>query len=233
MQEKDLIKQLKGLKDIKPNHNWAVSLKSEITGNLGKISILELLPRLIYAKSLAYVALTVFAVAIGILGISTTALPGDLLFPVKKIAERSQASLLSSSQPENSLQIANKRLKDLTVMVKENKDVESAKREYSESVSAAVVAIANAPSTNFKNIAAEVKILDNNKRSLETMGVIMLEESNELNNALAPLIENEINELNKITNLTLDQEFRLVEIKSHYKKGEYTASLEKILLITQ
>ena len=32
MEEKELIAKLKGLKEIKPNHNWVVSVKAEILG---------------------------------------------------------------------------------------------------------------------------------------------------------------------------------------------------------
>ena len=127
-------------------------------------------------------------------------------------------------------------LNELASIIKENKtgNITPAVQEIKDGIAQVVKDMPN-NANDFTSVAARVQKIQQTKREVETLGVIMLEESNDLNNAIAPLVENEIKALSKLSDsgsLTLEQEIRLVEVKSHYKKGEYTASLEKILLIT-
>jgi len=237
MNEKQLIAKLQELRQIKPSKDWAVSLKKEIIGEEKKASILEVLPQMIFHHKMAYATVTVFAILIGLFGFAQNTVPGDFLFPVKKIAEKSQGALLFGvEQSKYNLDIANRRLEELTQIVKENKtqNLGPAIQEFKDTINEAVKTLPK-DASDFEEIATQVQQLQRNKRNLETLGVVVTEESNTLNNALAPLVENEIKTLSGLSDsgsLTLEQEIRLVEVKSHYKKGEYTAALEKILLIT-
>ncbi|MBU4274832.1 hypothetical protein KKE19_03390 [Patescibacteria group bacterium] len=234
MQDKQLIAKLQELRQIKPRKDWVVSLKKEIVGEQSRTTVFNVLPRSIFQHQLAYVTITVFAILIGLFGFAQNTVPGDLLFSVKKITEKSQGALLTSvDQPNYNLDIVNKRMEDLTSIIKENKtsNIVSAIQEIKDGIAQVVKDMPN-NANDFTSIATRVQKIQQTKREVEILGVIMLQESNELNNALAPLIENEIKALDQATNLSLEQQARLVEIKSHYEKGEYTAALEKILLIT-
>lgn len=237
MTDKDIVKQLKGLKQIKPDQAWVSSVKTQIIGAQSSQSILDVFSGVFSYKKLAYASLSLVVFLVSAFGFAQSTVPGDFLFPIKRIAEKSQGALLGSADQSNhNLDIANNRLQELTVIVEENRagNITPAIQEYKESVSEVTKSLANNTGT-FKDIAVRVKSLQVTKTNLETLGVVMVQESDNLNNALAPLVENEIKVLDTLSaseSLTTDQEIRLVEVKSHYKKGEYTAALEKILLIT-
>lgn len=237
MNDKQLIAKLQELRQIKPSQNWVVSLKRDIVGeSTTRSTIFEILPGLFSQKKLAFAAVAVFVVLVGLFGFAQNTAPGDFLFPIKKIAEQSQGALLTGvEQSKYNLEIANRRLEDLANIIESNKTnkIAPAVQEVKETINE----IANnlpKNAANFREIAVGVKKIQETKRTVETLGVVMVEESDKLNDALAPLVENEIKVLDKLSKaetLTLEQEIRLVEVKSHYKKGEYTAALEKILLI--
>ncbi|MBU2540217.1 hypothetical protein KJ786_03590 [Patescibacteria group bacterium] len=236
MQEKEIISKLHELKQIKPSTNWVVSLKKQLIGEQPKISVFDVLSGMIFQRKLAYATISLVIMVVGVFGFAQYTVPGDLLFPMKKITEQSQSALLSLSDQSNyNLDIVNKRLGELAIIIKENKtnNIAPAVQEVKDGIAQAVKDISN--STNdFTNIATRVQKIQQTKREVETLGVIMLQESNNLNDALASLVENEIKVLSQLSDsetLTLEQEIRLVEVKAHYKKGEYMAALEKILLI--
>jgi len=242
MNDKQLISKLQELRQIKPSQDWVVSLKREIVGGqpgFGTqiLTVFEVLPRMIFQSKLAYATIACFAILFGTFTFAQNTVPGDLLFSVKKMAEQSQGALLSSANQSNyNLDIVNRRLGELADVIKENKtnNIAPAIQEVKNGIAQTVKDISS-NTNDFTSIAVKVQKIQQAKRNVETLGVVMLQESNELNDALAPLVENEIKVLTQSSdsgNLNLEQEIRLVEVKSHYKKGEYTAALEKILLIT-
>jgi len=248
MNDKQLIAKLQELKQIKPSKDWVVSLKKEIIGEQPKfgspayakasvgrqiLTIFEVLPKVLFQKKLAYAFAFCLVVLIGMFGFAQNTLPGDLLFPVKKIAEQSQGALLSGvEQSKYNLDIANRRLEDLANIIKTNRtgNITPAIQEVKETVNEIAKNMPSNPD-DFTGIATRVQKIQQTKREVETLGVIMLQESETLNDALAPLVGNEIESLEKTT-LNETQQQTLTEIKAHYTKGEYTAALEKILLIT-
>jgi len=234
MNDKKLIAKLQELRQIKPRKDWVVLLKKEIVGERSRTTVFNVLPRTIFHHKLVYATISVFVILVGLFGFAQNTVPGDLLFPVKKIAEQSQGALLTSMDQSNyNLDIVNKRLGELANIIKENKtgNIAPAVQEIKDGIAQVVKDMPN-NANDFTSIATRVQKIQQTKREVETLGVIMLQESNELNNALAPLVENEIKALDQATNLSLEQQARLVEIKSHHEKGEYMAALEKILLIT-
>ncbi|MFA5878069.1 MAG: DUF5667 domain-containing protein [Candidatus Staskawiczbacteria bacterium] len=234
MNDKDLIKKLQGLKEIKPSQDWASLLKRQIVGEQSKTSVFEVFPRMFFQRRLAYATISVFAVVLGVVGFAQYTVPGDFLFSVKKATERSQGALLASGTPsEYNLDIVNRRMEELAGILKDNKtgNVDSAVQEIKDGIAQAIKDIP-ANVDNFASIAPKIQKIQRTKRDVEVLGVIMLQESNQLNDALAPLVANEIKALDQATNLDLTQQRTLDEIKAHYEKGEYTAALEKILLIT-
>jgi len=239
MTEKELIKQLKGLKEIKPRKEWALLLKSEILNAeyaeqkvIAKPatkawSILELFPIFNYQKKLAYAFATLCFMAVGIFGFAQYTMPGDLLFPVKKITEQTQTPL----------QVAYNRSEDLMQIVKENKsqNLESAISEFKASMVNAAKTITqdlskNSDKKSIKGVIAEVKKIQDNQKQLETLG-INIGGTKDFDDVLALLVQEQIDFLNEST-LTEKQEAALKEITELYEQGKYSDALERILLIS-
>ncbi len=246
MTEKQLIKKIKGLGQIKPREDWVVFAKKQILGEepLGWqeqfSSILEIFPRVIFQKKLAYVPLTILIVLVGVFGFAQQTVPGDLLFPLKKATEQSQTVLVSGrEQPRYDLEIVNKRLEDLTKVAKANRvgSIAPIIDEFQASVSRAAKSLvkegSNTDSDAIMEIALEIKKLEENKQEIEFLGIVIgdSEELKELTNALAPLVQREIEDLENSI-LTEEQQELLEEAKTDSENGNYNEALIKVLLIS-
>ncbi|TSC95176.1 MAG: hypothetical protein CEN87_188 [Parcubacteria group bacterium Licking1014_1] len=244
MNEKQLISAIKELKKIKPRKEWVVFAKSQIfTETMPSAKkqrfagILDVLYLLTEQRKLAYALATFLFIIIGTFGFAQYTVPGDLLFSVKKIAEQSQATLTGGNNLKNSFDNYDRRVQDLTRVVKENKEnnIPSAISEVKLSMMGAVKVLTAAVAQkdrNIKEIAAEVKKLKDNKKQLDALGIDIGETdgTKELDNVLAPLVESEINALEEAT-LTEEQQVKLEEIKKLYGEEKFSEALEEILLI--
>jgi len=224
--EKQLINSLKQMKEIKPRKEWVFSLKSQILsepafakgfGEAKQISILDILSSVFFQRKLAYAFAVVLFLVVGVFGFATYTVPGDLLFPVKKIAEQSKAAL--TAQPELKQNVADLKTKisELAKNLNANslKDPQTAKEVADE-----VQKIKQLQTKTFADVqgTADEKSLNDALASV--------------NNVLAPLVQNEINDLQKTT-LTDDQKNALAQAEDLYSQGKYTDALEKILLINK
>lgn len=249
MDEKQLIENLKSLKEIKPRNEWVVLAKAQIFAPstyenritkpaLKTAGILDVLTNVFFQRKLAYALAAFIFVIVGVFGFAQSTLPGDALFPFKKIAEQSQAALVGASSLQNSFDAYDRRVQDLVRAVKEDKksNIPSAINEVKESMAVAVKGVTEIAKQedgkSLKAIAAEVKKIKDNQDQLRVLGVDVeeTEEVNELNSVLAPLVQSEIDSLEKAT-LTDGQKDILKEINVLYEQGKYSDALEKILLI--
>jgi len=247
--ETQLIDSLKGLKEIKPNKQWAVLLKSQILDcntekqvefnstdfvMVNKAGIAEIISRIFSQKKLAYASATLAFLVIGIFGFARYTMPGDMFYPVKRIAEQTQ---------QTPLQIAYNRSEDLIKVVKENKtqNLSPAIIEYKASISDAVknlsdsLAIAKeGDKSAVEEIINEVKKIQKNQKQLETLGVNIEdpEQISELDAALSFIVENQIADLEEST-LTDSQQEILEKAKELYIQGEYSEALEEILQMAE
>ena len=80
-----------------------------------------------------------------------------------------------------------------------------------------------------KKIAEKAREIEENKKKLEALAV-KVDEFEELDNALARIIENEIEDLEGRT-LSEEQTLILEQIKSEHEQKNYSQALEKILLL--
>lgn len=246
MQEKQLINKLKELQQIKPRKDWVFLVKNQILEEKQvqpqkrqAFGLFEILPALIYQRKLAYVFATLLFVMVGMFSFAQYTMPGDKLFSVKKLTEQSQVAFVSQeNQLKSNLETANKRLDDLTQVVKDKKvqKIAPAIREFQASISEAtknlIDSIGQNNSQSIRNIAFQIKKIEDNKKQLQTYGVDLraTQESKDLNDALAPLVQGEIDDLEKTT-LTEDQQKIMQEIKDLYADGKYSDALEGILTI--
>ncbi|MDD2672575.1 MAG: DUF5667 domain-containing protein, partial [Syntrophales bacterium] len=156
--------------------------------------------------------------------------PGDSLFAIKKMAEDSQAVFVGTGyKPLRNLEIANKRLDDLT-KIAQNNDVEKlapALVEYNETVSKAAKTLAQAGS--MEEVSLEIKKLQEKEDTVRSLG-IELDNNKDLNNAIGEIVTREI-EVLKQGELSEDQQKVLTEAENDLTAGNYSLALEKILTI--
>lgn len=240
-EQKQLIDKMQMLRDIKPNREWAILTKSKILNSNAKmepkIGIWNLIRNLdlgfrISSRRLAYSFATLLFMIVGLIGFAQYTVPGDMLFPVKKFSEQTQT--------QNSFQVAYNRSQELMQIVKENKtqNLAPAMSEYKASISDAVKNLALAFSKDSTNdskkaVTEEVKKIQETQKELQTLGVNIEgdnPQSDELNNVLAVIVKNQIDDLEKST-LTEEQEKSFNEAKKLFEEKKYTEALEEILFI--
>jgi hypothetical protein len=231
MQDKDLISKLQELRQIKPSQDWVVSLKKQIIpGKPGFrvqiSSVLEVLPRL-FQKKLAYATITLAAVLFGLFGVSMSTVPGDLLFPVRRIAEKSQGVLLSGAdQSKYNLEIANKRLEELATIVRTNKtnNIASAIQEVKQSVADAAKDLNNNPQ-DLDETASQIT-------NSATLAMLNNSQVSQISDALMPITVQQLIQSLEKTTLTENQQKTLVEVKDLYDKGNYNDALVRVLYLS-
>ncbi|MDP2910460.1 MAG: DUF5667 domain-containing protein [bacterium] len=247
MTEKQLIANLKQLKEIKPGENWVCFVKDQILKeenpiykkeaefNFSFISFIKELQRgerFVFRHKPAFAFLTVLLTLIGIFGFAQNSVPGDSLFTLKKITEQSQSIFVAEeNQPKRNFELANKRLDDLTKIAQENSvdNLASAINEYQESVSKAAESLAKAEKPDIKEISAVIKELEKKEEAIKSLGV-EIGDKEKLNNVLADIVATEISDLDKKT-LTEEQKELLIKIKQNYEQGNYSQALEDILFL--
>lgn len=246
MTEKQLIAKIKELRQIKPREDWVFLAKKEILGeeksDLSLFSFIGEIKREIrfaFSHKFAFASLIILIVLAGTFAISQKSLPGDKLFSLKKITEKGQAIFVSEGeQSKHNLQLANKRLDDLTKIAESNRveNLALAINEFQASVSEVVKSLTEEEvkqdKEKVKEIVLEIKKLEENKQKVEALGVV-IGETEELDNVLAQLVvEREIKDLEGQV-LTEKQQEVLNEARGDYENGEYFQALEKILILSQ
>ncbi len=239
MNQKDLIKSIKELKGIKPRTEWVTLVKSEIfngapekriiTNLVRKASVFDIIKSSLIHRKLAYSFATLAFIAVGLVGFAQYTMPGDLLFPVRKMAEQSEAALSGQPGVQQNLVALNNRINDLALAAKEGKtsNIPSAINEININASELAKNLKDNPPQDSQTLT---KIANNYKVLADMPGTDLTESQGikDLNQAMAPYVQNEIEKLEKAT-LTEEQEVSLVEIKDLYEQGKYIEALEKIL----
>jgi hypothetical protein len=116
MNEEKLVNQIEQLKEIRPESDWVSSNKKELLGEERNLDW-----SLFFKPALA--GASVFAVIVAF-NLSQEALPGEMLFTLRKIAE--QKDIVFSSEEERSsrnFELAQQRLEDLYLIASRN-DIE-------------------------------------------------------------------------------------------------------------
>lgn len=236
MTENQLIGTIKELRQIKPRKDWVFLTKTQIMGeDLGatkSLGILDIFPRLIFQYKFALATLSVFCILAGTFIFAQNVLPGDPLYSIKKITEKGRMLLASETEKPNiQLGLVNKRLEELNNIAQTNqvKKLAPAIQEFQDNVSAAAKDLAQAKEPDVKQIVDTTKKIEENKQKIEAMGVV-IGDSKELDNALAQIVEKEIKDLDNRT-LTENQKGILDQAKEKFEAADYSAALEKILLL--
>ena len=235
--EKQLICQLKELKEIKPRKEWAVLLKSQILAEKAKIEapqetykaklagLMSMFP-VFTTRRLAYALAVVLILIVGVFSVANYTVPGDLLFPVKKIAEQSQAALSGKTILNQDMTVFSNRVNDLAQIAKEGKtnNIPSVISEISANASQLVKNLKANPISDpntIKEIATSLKTL------ADVLGTD-LSTNNDVENLYQTIVESQINDLRKAT-LTDDQKAELLQVEDLYNQGNYQEALDIIL----
>jgi hypothetical protein len=235
MTDQELINQIQLLKEIKPRQDWVVSVKTQILGQDEKKSIVfeELIARMFQPK-FAFVPVMALILLIGI-GVANNSLPGDALYSVKKATERGEAMFFVSSQelPKYRLEMANRRLEELTkiAQINEVKRLAPAISEFKSNMNEAANNLTDAKDINIEEIVAQTKKIEENRQKVEALGIV-IGETDKFDNAIKQLVEREIKSLDSQI-LNENQQNIFLEIKESYEAGQYSQALEKILLLSQ
>ena len=246
MTEKELIGKLRELRQIKPNKDWVVLAKTQILGqetNRGWASV-SFFP--FWRPALA--TLTVFGILFGIFVFAQYSLPGDCLYSIKKITERAQVVFVSEEEkPRASLELANKRLEELTKVAGTNqvKNLAPAINEFQASVSEAAKNLSRVEATStdpmvVKRFVDQAKNIEKKAKEVESLGVV-IGELNELQEARTKLelqsvvimLEDIISRLEirlEKEALTEEEEEILVQIKELVEEGKYSEAWELYLI---
>ena len=243
IEEKELIGKIRKLRQIKPDKDWVVLVKSQILGEdlayRERVSV-NFFPFWKPFFKPAFATITSFGLLFGIFAFGQNALPGDLLYPVKKLTEKTQAVFISEEEkPSFQLKLTNERLEELTKIAETHqaKKLAPAIKEYQANVSEAAKNLTQIkkPQQTIeagKGIAIEIKKLDGNKQKVESLGVVLPpKESDELDNAIAILVEREIKGLEDKTLTVAQQEILQAAIKD-FEAGNYNSAFEKIFILS-
>ena len=238
-----LIGQIKTLKEIKPRKEWVILLKSQIltestataktrvVGQQTKLAgIMDILSAVFIQRKLAYAFAVILFLIVGVFGFAVNTVPGDLLFPIKKISEQSQAALSGQTNLQNNVAILNSRINDLVQIAKEGRtdNIPSAISEVNAKASELAQNLKDNPTQN----AETLKEIINSYKTLANIPGTDLTASPGINDLARTLAQDEIADLNKTT-LTDNQKDSLTQAEDLYNQGKYTDALEKILLINK
>jgi len=230
MTEKELIGKIRELRQIKPRKDWVSLTKSQVLGESarGRASV-SFFP--FWKPALATV--TAFGILFGVFSFAQNSLPGDILYSIKKITEKSQAVFVSEKElPKYNLEIANKRLDELNEIAQTNqvKKLASAISEFQVNMSEAAKSLSEVKGQGVEKIVAQTKKLEENKQKVEEVLATKIE-TEKFDNALSQLVESEIKDLESRT-LTEEQKLLLEEAKADFSAGNYSQALEKILILS-
>jgi hypothetical protein len=230
MTDQELIRTIKELKQIKPRKDWVILTKNRIFNDFeaqsGFFSVIQLNLKPVLAGVVCFIAL------VGIFGLSRNTVPGDLLYSVKKAEEFTRVSFSSpEALPMIRLELANERLKDLGRIAEANrvKNLAPAIEEFQANVSEAakVIQATGSDPIIIKGIAEQTEKLKENKEKVEALGVV-IGDTEELENALASLVERELKYLETRT-LSEEQQKIFEEAQKDYLAKDYSAALKKII----
>ena len=239
LNENQIIQKLKQMKQIKPRQNWSDLTLSRILSGMetqgilvnkvGFTDVVHNVFNMLFQNKLAY-SLALFAfVIVGVLSFAGATVPGDALFPVKKLAEESQATLSGRTGLSQNITTINNRIKDLEKVAKEGRaeSIPATINEIKTEVLAMTNSLKAAPLDALKE--GEVREIADTLKVLAGITGADLTGDESVQDLYKLVVQNQMSDLEKST-LTEEQAEALSEIKVLYEDGKYAEALEAILL---
>jgi hypothetical protein len=241
MDEKTLIGKIEILGQIKPRKSWVILTKKRILGEERTLpglflDSLRVFQGLFFQYRLALASLILILVLGGTFAFAQKSLPGEPLFVIKKITEKTRAVFVAENEkPKVQLELANKRLEDLAKIAQKNdvKKLAPAIDEFQANVSEAAKNLAKTKKVD-KEIIAKTQELEKNKEKIEkTLGVNIGDKETEesLNDFYKTQAEYLINDFKNRT-LTDEGKIALEKAEKEFDSGNYLEALT-ILIMNQ
>lgn len=261
MTETELLKQLKELKQIKPDSEWVVLTKNRIFADSSApefaqpsvqpatMSLRNMLPFFnFFHHSYRPIAIPIFSLAVlfGIFSFARVTVPGDLLYPVKKAAEATQINFAAEEQKSKiHLEFASNRLEELNSIAQTDKIktlAPSAVSEFQTNINEAAKNLSNIKEPQnhpemIKEVVVQAKKIKESKARLEAV-LADTDDGKLVQLDQLVQLDNAFAKLAKTEIeslekriLTEEQEHALAGIKKDYEAGNYDSALEKLLLI--
>jgi hypothetical protein len=237
MTENELIAKIRELRQIKPDKDWVVLTKSQILGE-DSVTQHRVLSNIFFPPlRLVYTGLVVIFILFGLFGFAQNSLPGDLLYPIKKIVEKSQAIFVSEKElPKYNLEIANKRLEELNQIAQTNqaKKLAPAVNEVQASISETAKNLVKSKKIDREIIEKSLELAKNKERAEKSLGINIGNEETEesLNDFYKTQAEYLINDLKNRT-LTEEEKIALEKAEKEFISGNYLEALTIILNLSQ
>ena len=232
MNEQELVKKIKELKNIKPNNEWVSFTKQRILSQKQESSIFDSLS-FIFNHKAVFSGAVVFLILIGSFGMAQRAMPGDPFFAVKKMGDKVRSAFVSEDNKSDfKLGQAQKRLNDLTKIAEANKTkkLDSAISEYQETISDVAESITNEKDKEkVKEIVLQVQELVEQEDKVKSLGTI-IDRNLDLEFALIEKMVKHINSL-EIEKLNQKQRDLIQEIQEDVANEDYDQALIKSLEI--
>lgn len=239
--QKQLIESLKQLKEIKPRAEWAVLLRSQVLAEKKlipvparhkehsaekSVGIMDIFSSLFLQRKLAYSFAVILFFIVVAFGFSVYTVPGDMLFPAKKIAEQSTAALTGQTGIKQDIATLNSRINDLDQVAKAGKtdNIPSAISEVNANVSELVKSLKNNPAQDSQTL----KEITSSFKTLADVPGTDLTSNPDVNYVYQTLAQNQIADLQKTT-LTDDQKNTLAQAQDLYNQGNYEKAFELLL----
>lgn len=232
MTETQIIKKIKKLKAIKPRSNWVLLNKRQILGEKRRIEIFPFL-RPVYAGLFCLLFL------VGLFEFSQGSLPGDSLYYLKKITEKSQIIFSSEEEkPKVRLEQVNKKLEDIIRIVQQNDmtKLDQSLKEYQTSVSEAINNKSVEEMTTTSDLVVLREITQKEEKLQNVYGVVLGEIESKEGFSIREWDKAKVEWLIRdMEETTLSEEDRLLfgEAKEDYEQGNYSQALVKILDLSQ
>jgi len=232
MTEKDLIRQLKELKEIKPRQDWVLLTKRQILQEVS-VNLPEVHTWAMFQWKLAFAPVVSVLIIIGLFGFANTTVPGDFLFSVKKATETVQVGLSTGAEKsEVHLRLANKRLEELSEIAGDNRvrSLAPTIKEFQDNMIEAVNGLSLMDPSTLKDLVKETQKLEENKQKVESVLGVQIgnDETEQLEKQLADYL---IFDLEKRT-LNEEEQKLLTEAKEYFEAGAYTLALEKLWFLS-
>lgn len=253
MNEKELIGKIEILRQIRPRKNWVVLTKKRILEEEKTLpglflDSLRVFQGLFFQYKLALASLIFVLVLAGTFAFAQKSLPGEPLFIVKKITEKTQALLVAKDeQPQAQLELVNKRLEELTKIAEKNevRKLAPAINEFQASVSEAaqkLVQIKEPEKTREigEALVKEIKGLEQKTDVLASLYGVEPGDTGEIEIVYCQWAGREI----QILSTTIEKQIELFDIneaqryieslseaKKHLEEGKCSLAFEKILLL--
>ena len=238
MDEKTLIGKIEILRQIRPRKNWVVLTKKRILGEERTLAglfldSLRVFQGLFYQYKLALASLILLFILGGTFVFAQKSLPGEPLFLVKKITEKTRAVFVAENErPKVQLELANKRLEDLAKIAETNdvRKLAPAIDEFQANVSEAAKNLTKAKTVG-KDIILQTQELEKNKEKIEKTLATQIG-TEELENVYKDLAEQQIKDLEN-SSLTESQTKLLAQAKEYFEAGDYSNALIKTIEASQ